>query len=131
MKTIIVLGSGMVGRVMAHDLSKDFEVTAADVSPANLARLEGTSIKRLRADLSSAAAVRDIVRGHDLVVGSVPGSMGYATLQAVISAGKDIVDISFFPEDALRDRVGVVGAVEDLPGEVLEARPIPTLRGRR
>ena len=102
MKTIIVLGSGMVGRVMAHDLSKDFEVTAADVSPANLARLEGTSVKRLRADLSSAAAVRDIVRRHDLVVGSVPGSMGYATLQAVISAGKDIVDISFFPEDALR-----------------------------
>ena len=27
--------------------------------------------------------------------------MGYATLEAVIKAGMNVVDISFFPEDAL------------------------------
>jgi len=100
-KKIIVLGSGMVGRVMAADLSSDFEVTAVDVSAANLDKLEGTSVKRLRADMSSEAVVRDVVRGHDLVVGAVPGSMGFTTLSAVIASGKDVVDISFFPEDAL------------------------------
>ena len=36
----------------------------------------------------------------DLVVGAVPGFMGFATLKRVIEAGKDVVDISFFPEDA-------------------------------
>ena len=100
MKKIIVLGSGMVGRVMATDLAADFEVTAVDVSPANLAGLEKTPVKRLRANLSDAAAIRDVVRECDLVVGAVPGSMGFATLREVIAAGKDIVDISFFPEDA-------------------------------
>ena len=32
---------------------------------------------------------------------AVPGFMGYKTLEAVITAGKHVVDISFFPEDAL------------------------------
>ncbi|MCK7482533.1 MAG: saccharopine dehydrogenase NADP-binding domain-containing protein [Candidatus Moduliflexus flocculans] len=106
MKKIVVLGAGMVGRVMAADLAPDFEVTSVDVSPANLGRLEGTPVKRLQADLSSAAAVRGLVRDCDLVVGAVPGSMGFATLEAVIAAGKDVVDISFFPEDAFLPRRG-------------------------
>lgn len=100
MKKIVVLGSGMVGRVLAADLAANFEVTAVDVNPANLDGLGKTPVKRLRADLSDAAAVRDVVRECDLVVGAVPGSMGFATLREVIAAGKDIVDISFFPEDA-------------------------------
>lgn len=100
MKKIVMLGAGMVGRVMAADLATDFEVTSVDVSPANLRRLEGTPVKRLQADLASPSAVRGLVRDCDLVVGAVPGAMGFATLEAVISAGKDVVDISFFPEDA-------------------------------
>jgi lysine 6-dehydrogenase len=39
------------------------------------------------------------VRDADLVVGAVPGYLGYATLRTVISSGKDVVDISFFNED--------------------------------
>ncbi len=101
MKKIIVLGSGMVGRVIALDLAGEFEVTSVDVSPDNLAKLEGTAVKTLQADLTSPSALRDIVGPCDLVVGAVPGSMGFATLREVIAAGKDMVDISFFPEDAL------------------------------
>lgn len=117
MKKIIVLGSGMVGRVMALDLSRDFEVTSVDVSPANLDALDGTRVRRLRADLSTAGAVGDIVRGYDLVVGAVPGALGFAALGEVIAAGKDIVDISFFPEEAfLHDdaarRAGVTAVVD-------------------
>jgi saccharopine dehydrogenase-like NADP-dependent oxidoreductase len=101
MKKIVVLGSGMVGRIIALDLSGEFEVTAVDLNPGNLARLAGTAVKPVHADLSSPAALRDIVGGCDLVVGAVPGSMGFATLREVIGAGRDVVDISFFPEDAL------------------------------
>ena len=36
------------------------------------------------------------------VVTAVPGFMGYKTLEAVINAGKNVVDISFFPEDDLQ-----------------------------
>ncbi|MGZ5513844.1 MAG: saccharopine dehydrogenase family protein [Candidatus Aminicenantales bacterium] len=101
MKKIIVLGSGMVGRVIALDLAADFDVTSVDVSRDNLAGYAGTGVKPLQADLSSAAALRKIVEGCDLVVGAVPGSMGFATLHEVIAAGRNVVDISFFPEDAL------------------------------
>lgn len=101
MKKIVVLGSGMVGRIIALDLAGDFEVTAVDVSRANLDQLAGTSVKALQADLSSPEEVRRIVSACDLVVGAVPGSMGFATLREVIAAGRNVVDISFFPEDAL------------------------------
>jgi len=99
-KKIVVLGSGMVGRVMALDLAVDFEVTAVDVSRVNLDHLRGTPVKGLHADLSAPGAVRDIVRSADLVVGAVPGFMGFGALAEVIAAGKSAVDISFFPEDA-------------------------------
>jgi lysine 6-dehydrogenase len=117
MKKITVLGSGMVGRIMALDLSGEFEVTAVDVSPANLEPLRATAVRCVQADLSVPGAVRDVVVGADLVVGAVPGWMGFAALGEVIAAGKDIVDISFFPEDAfLHDeaarRAGVTAVVD-------------------
>ncbi|MEN6559694.1 MAG: saccharopine dehydrogenase C-terminal domain-containing protein [Acidobacteriota bacterium] len=101
MKNVVVLGAGMVGRVIALDLASDFNVTAVDVSPGNLAKLGGTAVATRQADLSSPAAIRSAVAAADLVVGAVPGSMGFATLRETIAAGKNAVDISFFPEDAL------------------------------
>jgi saccharopine dehydrogenase-like NADP-dependent oxidoreductase len=101
MKKIVVLGSGMVGRIISLDLARDFDVTAVDVNRDNLARLAGTAVKPLQADLSSPAALRKVIGACDLVVGAVPGSMGFATLSEIIAAGRNVVDISFFPEDAL------------------------------
>ncbi|OYV93654.1 MAG: saccharopine dehydrogenase [Acidobacteria bacterium 21-70-11] len=101
---VAVLGGGLVGGVIARDLARDgeFEVTVADVSEATLARLGGVAgITPVPADLSDAATIRRVVARHDLVVGAVPGHMGFATLREVIGAGKPVVDISFFPEDAL------------------------------
>ncbi len=117
MKRITVLGAGMVGRVMALDLCRDFEVTSVDVSPANLEALGDTPVRRARADLALPGAVRGAVAGADLVVGAVPGWMGFAALGEVIAAGKDVVDISFFPEDAFvhdeaARRAGVTAVVD-------------------
>ena len=39
MKKIIVLGAGLVGGVMAEDLSKDHDVTSVDISKKNLNNL--------------------------------------------------------------------------------------------
>jgi len=100
-KNIVVLGAGRVGSAMIKDLAKDpeFQVTAVDASEANLARVAGKGVAARQADLSKAAAVKSAVKDADIVVGAVPGFMGFATVKAVLEAGKDIVDICFFPED--------------------------------
>jgi saccharopine dehydrogenase-like NADP-dependent oxidoreductase len=100
---ITVLGAGRVGSAIVRDLAGEFTVTAADASEAALARLAGLAkVKTVRADLGNLGAIAGLVADADLVVGAVPGFMGFATLGAVIASGKDIVDISFFPEDPFR-----------------------------
>lgn len=97
---IVVLGTGLVGSAIVKDLCKDYRVTAADVSQENINSLKGLeNVKAVTADLSDSAIVKDIVRDHDLVIGALPGPMGYKSVKDTIEAGKDMVDISFFPED--------------------------------
>ncbi|HTV83070.1 MAG TPA: saccharopine dehydrogenase C-terminal domain-containing protein [Acidobacteriaceae bacterium] len=100
-KKVVVLGTGRVGKVIAADLSGEFEVTSADVSPKALESLaQGYSVKTKVADLGDAKAVTGATADADLVICAVPGFMGFNTLKTVIEAGKDVVDISFFAEDA-------------------------------
>ena len=98
---IVVLGGGRVGSAMARDLAREpnFEVTVVDASEGALGRLADWGLKTQQADLADPAAVKRAVQDHDLVVGAVPGFMGFNTLKAVLEADKDIVDISFFDED--------------------------------
>lgn len=118
MKKITVLGAGRVGAAMAADLAPDFEVTAVDTSAAALDRLRARCrVETAQADLADARAVQARIAGVDLVIGAVPGFMGYKTLEAVLEAGKSVVDISFFPEDAfglddLAKQRGVVAVVD-------------------
>lgn len=100
---IAVLGAGMVGRVMAIDLASQHEVTSFDVSEQSLDILKqkSSTVAAIKADLTDYAAYPTLLQGFDFIVTAVPGFMGYQTLEAVINAGKNVVDISFFPEDAL------------------------------
>lgn len=102
--TIAVLGAGMVGRAIALDLAKDHTVTSFDLSSINLELLNerNPDIQVAAADLSDYNNYADLLSPFDLVVTAVPGFMGYKTLEAVINAGKNVVDISFFSEDALQ-----------------------------
>lgn len=102
--TIAVLGAGMVGRAIALDLSNDYAVTSFDLNESNLHLLKetNTSIKTVVANLCQFGEYNTWLEPFDLVVTAVPGFMGYKTLEAVINAGKNVVDISFFPEDVLQ-----------------------------
>ncbi|PLX13812.1 MAG: saccharopine dehydrogenase [Marinilabiliales bacterium] len=100
MKSIVVLGAGLVGKAIAVDLSKSFEVTTVDINHTNLEKLEEfKKIKTVLTDLSEDGEVQRIVKDFDLVIGCLPGYMGYKTVRDTILAGKDIIDISFFRED--------------------------------
>ncbi|HCC71542.1 MAG TPA: saccharopine dehydrogenase [Bacteroidales bacterium] len=98
---IIVLGTGLVGSAIVKDLCNDYLVTAVDISSENLNSLKGSeNVKAVTADLSDSEILKDLVSSHDLVIGALPGPMGYKSVRDTIEAGKDMVDISFFPEDA-------------------------------
>jgi saccharopine dehydrogenase-like NADP-dependent oxidoreductase len=102
MSKIIVLGAGMVGSAMAIDLSKRHDVTSADLNQKALDRLAiYHKIKTIKQDLGDKDMLKDLISSFDLVVSAVPGFMGYETIKTAIECGKDLVDISFLPEDVL------------------------------
>ena len=100
---IAILGAGMVGRAMAIDLQQKYSVTSFDVSEQSLDILSKKNklIKTVKSDLSNFENYPTLLQNFDYVICAVPGFMGYNALQAIINAGKNVVDISFFPEDAL------------------------------
>ena len=99
MKKIVVLGAGLVGKAMAIDLAENFEVTSVDVNEQALADVQKHGVKTEKVDFSNLQLLSSTIQPFDLVVGAVPGFLGLQTARAVIEAGKNMVDISFFPED--------------------------------
>ena len=98
-KKVIMLGAGLVGKAMAIDLAKTFDVTSVDINEESLRDIGTLNIATQKVDLADLQALCVVIKSFDLVVGAVPGFMGFQTARAVIEAGKNMVDISFFPED--------------------------------
>jgi saccharopine dehydrogenase-like NADP-dependent oxidoreductase len=103
MSKIIVLGSGMVGSAITLDLAKNHSVSLADIDKSSLQKTKNLNndIEILELDVCNKSLLRSSIAPFDLVVCAVPGFLGYNTLELIIEAGKNVIDISFFPEDAL------------------------------
>jgi lysine 6-dehydrogenase len=100
---ITVLGAGLVGSAIIKDLSLEpsFHILAVDLSPDRLAALPApANIDTQSGDVSDASFLENVCKSADLVICAVPGFMGFETLRRIIEQGKNVVDISFFPEDA-------------------------------
>ncbi|MCX6295348.1 MAG: saccharopine dehydrogenase NADP-binding domain-containing protein, partial [Bacteroidetes bacterium] len=119
MKKIIVLGAGMVGSAIAIDLAKKYFVTVADLNENALEKLKGknSQITMLQLNAKDKKLLIAAITPFDIVVCAVPGFMGYETLKTILETGKNVVDISFFPEnaldlDALAKQKGVTAIVD-------------------
>jgi len=115
MKKVVVLGAGLVGAPMALDLAKneEFEVLCFDFNVHNFPKLEKAGVKTKKMDLSAIGAIEVAVEDVDFVINATPGFMGFESLKRIINAGKDCIDIAFYPEDmfeldALAKEKGVV-----------------------
>ncbi len=103
MGKIVILGAGMVGRAIAIDLAMKHNVVSADICDESLNKLDKfDNIKTIKSDLSIKENIKNTIKDSDLIVSAVPGFMGFETLKTIIESGKDVVDIAFFPEDALQ-----------------------------
>lgn len=103
MNKIIVLGAGMVGSAMALDLVAKHKVTLADINEISLkkAKKKDPNLNTLKLNVKDVNELKSSIQDFDLVICAVPGFLGYETLKVIIETGKNVIDISFFPEDSL------------------------------
>ncbi len=92
---IAVLGGGMIGSLISHELSKDYNITVFDNT-----KLKLENIKTIKIDINSKKFIEEI-RNYDFAVNCLPGFMGFKTLKILIKEGISCTDISFMPEDCL------------------------------
>ncbi len=102
MKKIVVLGAGNMGAYIASNLAEEFDVKIIDYSDEVLGNVTNKNIKKQQADLSKQETVMAIINNFDFVVSALPEAFGYEALIAIIKAGKDIVDISFWDQNRER-----------------------------
>ena len=97
---ILVLGAGVVGEAVTHDLARDYDVSVGDVSRENLKKL-GDHAETFVLDIREEDEVLSKMEKHDIIVGALPGDLGFKTIELAIESNTDIVDVSFMPEDPL------------------------------
>lgn len=102
MKKIIILGAGMVGKAIAIDLCKKYKVKSVDIDQQSLSFLsKNYPIKTEILDVSDEKLLSHAIKDYDLVISAVPGFLGLQTIKNVIQNKKDLIDISFLPEEVL------------------------------
>jgi saccharopine dehydrogenase-like NADP-dependent oxidoreductase len=102
-KKILVLGAGHIGNAIARDLKQNgHDVTAVDLNMDSLQLLKSEEINILREDFTDIKFLQNHLKDKDLVIGAAPGKFGFSLMNDVIDAGKDMVDISFCPEDYMK-----------------------------
>ncbi len=103
MSNIIVLGAGMVGSTMAIDMAKKHDITITDFSELAIEKAIKKCDKLIPKvlDVTNKTALQETIKPFDLVICAVPGFLGFETMKAIIEAKKNVIDISFFPENSL------------------------------
>ena len=103
MKKIFQIGAGLVGKTMAHDLSRNFDLHLADSNINLLQKIKSelNHIHTHQLDVTNKESLSKWIKDADSVLLAVPGFLGFDALKTIIESGKDVVDISFSPENVL------------------------------
>jgi len=103
MKKIFQVGAGLVGKTMALDLSKNYEIYLGDTNLdlLNEIKNEDQSIHIQKINIQDKENFCAWIADADIVLLAVPGFLGFEALRLIIECGKNVVDISFSPENVL------------------------------
>jgi lysine 6-dehydrogenase len=106
---IIVLGCGFIGSVVAADLAQSLPSAEIVITDRSLSRSRETASATRRENVSGAQLdarnrleLVSALKKCDLVVGALPGDIGYHSVKAAIAAGVSMVDVSYMPENPLQ-----------------------------
>jgi saccharopine dehydrogenase-like NADP-dependent oxidoreductase len=107
MKTLIV-GCGNIGSVATEDLAKSMrsiDIVAADKNETlakNVAqKISKDNVSWIQLDATKHEELVKALKNFDLVMGFLPGKFGYRLMKSCIKAGKNLVDVSYMPENPL------------------------------
>ncbi len=100
---LAVLGAGSVGRLIARDLVERFNATVVllDGDRDALAEAERFGAETHTVDVTGDSDWLSLLKGASCVVSTLPSEFGFATLQRLINAGNNVVDLSFMPDNFL------------------------------
>ena len=104
MAEIYQIGSGMIGQAMALDLAKSHKIHLADLKIENVRKeiKDHPAIITYDLDVLNRQKLSSFIKKADMVLLAVPGYLGYNALETIISSGKNVVDISFSPENIMK-----------------------------
>lgn len=97
---ILVLGGGKIGSVIARELNKKYSIRVLDSDPTVTARLNyDYGINTYCRKIEDTKLFSNLLSEMDLVVNALPGRYGFEALKIALQNKKNVVDVSFFPED--------------------------------
>jgi len=122
---ICILGAGLQGRIVARDLSQNnHQVLLLDNNKENLSKIDKKSnIRTQQFDVTERAKLINCIRDFDIVVGALPADLGFYSMECAVTAGVDIVDLSYSGEnpfllkkDAKKRKIKIVPDAGFAPG---------------
>jgi lysine 6-dehydrogenase len=103
---VLFAGCGRIGSIAAEDFARSMsmvEVIIADKYAAEareVAEKIGLSnVSWIQLDASNHTELVNTLTDFDLIIGFLPGGLGYRLVEACIDAGRDLVDVSYMPEE--------------------------------
>jgi saccharopine dehydrogenase-like NADP-dependent oxidoreductase len=105
---VLILGCGNIGSVAAEDLAKSISSIQVVVADKNETRAKEVAerigrgnVSWIQLDATNPSKLANALKDFDLVMGFLPGKLGYRLTRACIDAGKDLVDVSYMSENPL------------------------------
>ena len=105
---ILIVGTGHIGSIVARDLAENMPSVQMVIADKNqnraqevVAAIGKKNVSSISLDVFDGKNLIETLKQFDLVVGALPGEIGYKLLKACVDAKVNTVDVSFMPEDPL------------------------------
>jgi lysine 6-dehydrogenase len=105
---VLILGLGNIGSIATKDLANSLssiQIVVADKSETRAKevaeKIGKESVSWIQLDVTNPTELANALKDFDLVMGFLPGKLGYRLTKACIEAGKDLVDVSYMAENPL------------------------------
>lgn len=105
---VLILGCGNIGSVATQDLAESMTSVEVFVADKNMMRAKDVAkaigrdnVAGIQLNASNYNQLVHTLETFDLVMGFLPGDLGYRLVKACVDVGKNLVDVSYMPENPL------------------------------